>query len=219
MRLHVSRPIGLRWNCAKEGLCFVTCFCRNHATTAKQKSSMSNFEFRMTHVNTPVPSEMLSLKWRWLGQHAFSKTSSWIKKIHFTAKGNERHQQGSFVGSTVRLICLDLIVHLRRGGRRAQCSSDAVTRKLGHRTPEPFRKKRKVLTPSIQARRDYTPWDLRLASFAYQVRYKAKMKDPPCASHEEVAVIHLPLRPDSYRDAFCIGRPRQSLAKTFNPTK
>jgi len=46
--------------------------------------------------------------------------------MHFNAEGMKMHQQDPFVGSTGRLICLNLIVHLRRGGRREQFWSDAV---------------------------------------------------------------------------------------------
>ena len=51
------------------------------------------------------------------------------------------HQQDSFVGSTERLICLNLIVHPRRGGRRAQLSSDAVAQAWSQNV-RTFRKKK-----------------------------------------------------------------------------
>ena len=49
-------------------------------------------------------------------------------------------------------------------------SSDRMqSRKLGHRLSEPSGKK-KVLTPYIQATRDYTQWDMRFARFACAMR-------------------------------------------------
>ena|GEM_PF-5620744 len=42
------------------------------------------------------------------------------KEMHFTAEGMQMHQQDSFVRSTGRLVCVNLIVHLMRGGRGQQ---------------------------------------------------------------------------------------------------
>jgi len=46
--------------------------------------------------------------------------------MHFTAEGMQMHQQDSFVRSTGRLVCVNLIVHLMRGVRRQQFWSVAV---------------------------------------------------------------------------------------------
>ena len=42
------------------------------------------------------------------------------KEMHFTAEGMQMHQQDSMERSTGRLVCVNLIVHLMRGGRRQQ---------------------------------------------------------------------------------------------------